>query len=675
MSAERALRLMTWAGVAAGVGALWAAELIGVSGLLLTVLGMVVAGGLRERVVSRSAFNRALGVAVAGFAALDLLYLAEQVFDGLVRLLILLVLLRLGTARRPRDFRDAGLLAFFMLVASAAVSLGLGFFLALVAFLTAGTALLVLAHELEEAARVGRGRAAALTVGRSVAVLSLAAAAAALVVTLAIFFVIPRIGEATLALRSPARRMLTGFSDRVEIGDIGELEVDHTVAMRVRLPASPPMPELLGELRWRGAVLDHFAGRAWSVSPRRRITVLRGPGGAVDVGAIHGSGRLVSQEVFLEPIGTNTLFVATRAIRLGLRGGLVMVNDMGAISLPTPAGRIKYTVESLVGGRHAERLEGADRNRYLQLPPLAPRIQALARQVTAGADGPAAAAPALVGFLRREFTYALVLERTTALEPLEEFLFERRSGNCEYFASALAVMLRSLGIPSRVVTGFQRGEWNPYGEYFLVRMADAHAWVEAYIDGAGWITLDPSPRTDVSAAGPWRGAGLYLDAVRLSWQRYIVSWSRQDQIRAAATLRRAATAWPPETMAFGGWGYAKWTLTVLVLAALIAAWGRWRGVGPGRATRPVPVPDFYRRALRILARRGLRPEPGETAREFAARVGATDSTLAASIGRITGIYESVRFGEVTLHPDQALRVVGWLRDLGSPGSGLVAAPS
>jgi hypothetical protein len=344
---------------------------------------------------------------------------------------------------------------------------------------------------------------------------------------------------------------------------------------------------------------------------------------------------------------------------------------MGAMLLPAPVSQLQYTVESVVGAPRAERLDGLAWHRYLQLPPLAPRIPGLARQLASGAE-PSAAALALVSYLRGQFTYSLELERMTSLDPLEEFLFVRRSGNCEYFAAALAVMLRSLGIPARVVTGFQRGEWNPYGEYFLVRMADAHAWVEAYIEGQGWVTLDPSPRGEASRAGSWGGAGLYLDALRLSWQRYIINWSRQDQIRTAATLRRAATAWRPERWAWPGWEYAKWALGALVVAALTLGWRRRRSAGAGRRARPVPVPNFYRRALRVLGRRGFTPNPAETAREFAARVGASESALSEPMASITGVYESVRFGKGVLSPGEEARVWGWVRGLGRAGSPVVA---
>ena len=140
-------------------------------------------------------------------------------------------------------------------------------------------------------------------------------------------------------------------------------------------------------------------------------------------------------------------------------------------------------------------------------------------------------------FLRTQFRYTLDLERVSQLDPLQEFLFVRRAGHCEYFAAAMAVMLRSLGVPARVVNGFQRGEWNPYGQYYIVRYYDAHSWVEAYLPDAGWVTFDPTPRATVDVLAGRTPAFLYLDSLRLQWHRYVVNWTLRDQIRAVQSMQ------------------------------------------------------------------------------------------------------------------------------------------
>src|SRR5262249_10473505 len=206
--------------------------------------------------------------------------------------------------------------------------------------------------------------------------------------------------------------------------------------------------------------------------------LVRSNGGGFDVGLLGGGGLFLRQEVFLEPIGSEVVFAAPRALRLAMPTSVLAVDDMGVVSVSSPGARLRYTVESEVEGpkarnaSHVHRappLEADQLDRYLQLPPLASPIPPLALQIAGGSPGPAQIAQRLETYLRTQFRYTLDIERVSQLDPLQEFLFVRRAGNCEYFAAAMAVMLRTLGVPSRVVNGFQRGEWNPYGQYYIVR--------------------------------------------------------------------------------------------------------------------------------------------------------------------------------------------------------------
>ncbi len=662
-----ALRLATSLTVGAGIVALYDAGLLG--GLPLAIaLGAVAAGWwLRERVAPSRGLAVALTALIAAASAVDLLYVAAIAFDAFVRLLVLLVLLRLVTARRPRDLRDASMLAFFMPVAAAAVDTSFGLVFVLVGWVLAAVTTLVIAHDLGEAERAGADpeALAALTTGRGVVMIGLAGSAVTFGVTLALFFVIPRVGEATLALRGATRRAV-GFTDRVQLGTVGQLENDTTVVMRVYLADGAPPTSLLSHLRWRGATLDRFDGTTWTGDHRRRLAIRRYPGGPIDIQPPRGGGVYLRQSIFLEPIGTDAVFAAPHALLLWARSGAAFVDETGAISVPDPSARLQYSVDSVVGGPpFGGPLERADAARYLQLPAVPPRIADLAREVTAGTRTQAQAAAALTVFLSRDYQYTLALERRTTLDPLEEFLFVRRNGNCEYFAAALAVMLRTLGIPARIVSGFQRGEWNPYGGYFLVRMGDAHSWVEAHVDGAGWITLDPSPRGGPSGDEGSTALALYVDAMRVRWYRYIVGWSRQDQVQAAMAVQRAAAR--PWRLPWRDLTVPAWlAVPTLGVAALVFGWVAWRGAGL-RVRAPAPVirpPDFYRRALRVLARRGLEPGRAETAREFSARVSAVAPECAEAFDRLTRAYEAVRFGGARLDAGWTLAVQASLAVLG-----------
>jgi transglutaminase-like putative cysteine protease len=588
--------------------------------------------------------------------------------------LLFIILARLIMCRSLRDLRDAGFLSFFLLVATASVTFSMGFLAVFVAYLALATWMMMLNHIVGESDQAGRRDLMVNRLGLRGQMIrvSLAAAAGTFVIAGVLFFVIPRVEQATLPLRAQFSRIVTGFSDRVDLGSFGDIESDKTIVMRVQFADDGRDPNALPNLRWRGIVYDSFDGRTWSVGRPDRRMLPRSPAGQFILGTPRGRGPVVRQDVYLEPIGTDVIFAAPRPLRLDVRAGAINVDDMGTVSVPTEAARLHYVVDSELeippppGTRvsaAATALIDDERERFLQLPDLPPDIARLAREVSAAARDPLEAANRLMLFLATNYTYSLS-KKETQRNPLQEFLFHRKSGNCEYFSAALAVMLRSLGIPARVVGGFQRGEWNPYGRYYMVRLSDAHAWVEAYFDGLGWVTFDPSPRIQSELrSGRWAFA-MQLDAARMRWYRYVVNWSSQDQRVMVSTMQRQAHdfrlafAWPRD------WRGNAW-LTVAggVLGAVGVVWlykiARRRGGG----RRTARVPRFYERALRQLARRGLAPAPAETARQFCGRAGAAEPACAVPLRRITAAYERARFGALPLTEAEAADVERCLVDL------------
>ena len=677
MSSLLALRLVTYLLVGVGVVALLLAGLLDPLGgviLTLALVGSWAIDQVRDRVPVRALFGWALVTTAAFAIGIDLLYLAQNLLDGMVHLLLFLILLRLFRRRSLKDLRDAGFLSFFMLVAASAVTFNVSFLFVFIAFLVLGTWMLILHHLVGETerARTGAAELASGGLGPRSPLFRMSLVAAAGTFTLAgvMFFVIPRVGQATLPFRAELGRRISGFSERVELGAYGEIESDQTVVMRVRLPDSIKEPQQLPNLRWRGLAFDQFDGRVWEAGPRQRMLLRREVSGEFALAAPRGTGPVVRQEILLDPIGSDAVFAAPRALRIDIGPGAVGLDDMGSIVLPATSTRLQYWVESeleatpprgLRPGAWPVESPSQRPERFLRLPPLPERIRALAREVTAGSHQPYEAALKLTHYLSSDrFTYTLVLKQQTQLDPLEEFLFVRRSGNCEYFAASLAVMLRSVGIPARVVGGFQRGEWNPYGRYFMVRMKDAHSWVEAFFEGAGWVTLDPSPRAAVEEAsgGPstW---SLYADAVRMSWYRYVVNWSLRDQVSVAASMHRGAVEWRAGLSSWRDWvrGLPPAAVAAAAGAVVVAAW-MLRRYAPRMSGQVVPaaVPRFYLRALRLMARRGLRRAPAETAREFARRVETQAPGAAAALARLTAVYERCRFGAGALSAEEAAAV-------------------
>jgi protein-glutamine gamma-glutamyltransferase len=711
IDAAGALRVALYILVADGLAALYLGGLLGPTGLVV-VAAAAAASWWQAALRARLGPVRGLGPAVVALAGLalgaEVLWLALSTLDAFTHLLVFLLLYRLYTRRTLRDARDVTFLAFFMLVAVSPIVLGAVYLLLLIVFLVAGIWTLMLRHVMSEAEEAGPARnearrPAALQspmgsgatqtggnggavqpprspttqpahrafgLGRDLALLCLAASAGTLVITAALFFTIPRVGQAALPLRAPVGRMVSGFADRVELGSFGEIELDASPVMRVHLPTwrdEHGSPERLSTLRWRGIAFDRYDAGAWRAGHTQRVTFRRHTPGHFPVNRYRG-GSVLPQEIYLEPIGTEMVFGAPRILRVQARSDLMTLDDLGNVSIPVPTARLRYTVDSEMESdprsvRAPDAVMPADprwHERYVQLPPLAPRIRALAEQVTAGSADRWEAAQRLTAHLSTQFRYTRVLKRTTELDPVEEFLFVQRSGNCEYFAASLAVLLRSLGIHARVVNGFQRGEWNPYGKYFLVRLRDAHSWVEVFIEGAGWLTLDPSPRGGTEPTTAAAPATLYLDALRLRWYRYVINWSLQDQMVAAVAVQRTAsswTAWPP----LPSWRELPRAAAAVVAAVALAALWWWRARGRGMTAPPVPA--FYARALRLLARRGLAPARGETAREFSARARGQAPACAAPLARLTSGYERVRFGGALLSVAETAELDGCLSAL------------
>jgi len=306
---------------------------------------------------------------------------------------------------------------------------------------------------------------------------------------------------------------------------------------------------------------------------------------------------------------------------------------------------------------------------YLQLPPTDPRVPALAQQITANGHTAYEKAAEIEAYLRSHFSYTLQLPSTTPDDPIANFLFERRQGHCEYFASSMAVMLRTLGIPSRVVNGFAGGEFNDISSEYVIRASEAHSWVEAFIPGQGWAEFDPTPASSLVPPQTNRFM-LYMDAAASFWREWIVNYDighqlrlSQDASRGSRELVARAQAWM-KSHYDGLLGRARtmqdrvgrstvvWGQRVLVLfviGLIIAAVPRVIAfIRKLRLTkRPERAPQvaatlWYERMLHFLAREGWEKAPAQTPTEFVSVI--KDDQLRNSVARFTERYENARFG-------------------------------
>jgi hypothetical protein len=640
----------------------------------LALGGLAVAGVARLEITERTA--AAATAAYAGFFLLDLLALSHNLLAAAVHLVFFLVVARALTARTNRDYLYMAAIACMELMAAALLSIDFGFFLALAVFLLFAVAALTgaeIRRSMGRARATARGglrrfhlRLAALSVSIALGILALAAG---------LFFILPRTAEAALS-RLARRARSPGFADQVTLGQMGGIRNTSRAVMHIRIWSS----EDPGPLKWRGAALGDFDGRRWS-NLVRQGAYIRVENGHADLGDIdHGRGRRLNYHIDFDALDGDALFFAGLPEKVDLRSAYLVRSAEGNYTLGArPPEGFHYDAYSLLdeppetsSGRYPPPvLPLKERERYLELPGrLDPRIPALARAMAGAAGSDVRRARAIEAALGRDYRYSLEGPEGETADPLADFLFTRRQGYCEYFASAMAVMLRTLGIPARLATGFQSGQYNPFTELWVVRASDAHSWVEAWLPGRGWSTFDPTPpEAAPRRAGLLARAGLYLDAAQVFWEEWVVGYDEGRQGTLAdrmeqGTLRLGGRWYDALAALQSGWKTYSGAVTrraairaVMIAAALVWGWllgpplvrllrlrrrvDRLRRgqAGVGDATL------LYERMLRILKRRGFQKPAWFTPAEFASSL--PPGPLGAAVGEFTIAYNAMRFGGQT----------------------------
>jgi hypothetical protein len=381
----------------------------------------------------------------------------------------------------------------------------------------------------------------------------------------------------------------------------------------------------------------------------------------------------------MEPLGTHVFFLADRPQRLQGNLRQVTMDSGGAVYNLDPDHPInRYEAESQLAEpdsddlRLAPNLAPGDTHiePYLRLPPLDPRIAKLAGEIAAGSLNNYDKAIAVEQYLSTRFAYTLELPRTPPADPLANFLFVRKKGHCEYFASSMAVMLRSLGIPSRIVTGFRGGEFNDLTGQYVVRASDAHSWVEAYFPGSGWVSFDPTPAGSVPTRTGWSRMQLYVDAAASFWREWIVNYDVNHQrslgrtaatntrqflegmrewlgrqhrafLRSARRVHRHISNFPMHWLG-GTIALAAAFITLLNLRRLLRSLRDYRlRAHPANAPRESAA-LWYDRMVSRMSGLGWRKSPSQTPLDFVAAI--QEATLQKKVAKFTRAYESARFG-------------------------------
>lgn len=636
-------------------------------------------------------WNTPMGLAYAVFFGVDLFFLSGAFVTAAIHLVLFSMVVKIFSVQRDRDHVYLAILAFLSVLAAAVLTVDTVFLAAFAVFLLLAVATFI-SMEVRRSAAASQHRARESTpvavtrrVGRSFSATAAILLGLILVGTFVLFFFLPRLSAGYLSSLAPRSALVSGFSDTVRLGEIGEIQQSDMVVMHITIEGrSGPATE---DFKWRGTTLSAFDGRTWRDHstgvllrmPQVDLRMLHLPNEPLDPFQTGRTFRMLRYRVVMEPVGTDVYFLAPVPQLLSTGFHAVAVRGSGTVTNADHSRLLGvYEAMSNVGRPQADELRAdateypAAIAEYLQLPRRTdPRVRSLAEQVTEGMTTPYDKAVAIQNYLSANYGYTLQLPSTPPADPVANFLFTRRKGHCEYFASAMAVMLREVGVPSRIATGFRGGEYNDISGSYIVRGRDAHAWVEVYFPGSGWVDFDPTPPGAAPDAGPWQRVSLYMDAMREFWREWIINYDffhQRDLTRNMAfhsrdyvlglrawfhreyhaLVQRARRAQGQFDASPRGWlGRGAGLLVLLLLAIngrrLWRAWRRRQVAGAPRRAPRTAATIWYERLLRLLRRRGFPRAPAQTPAELLQAI--DDPALRQQVAAFAERYKRARFGD------------------------------
>lgn len=722
MQFEKFFRIVSYTTVFFGFLSLWISGTFGIIGTALFIAVMIAAWHLEG---SRWQVSEKLGTVLI-VLALPLFFAAwkfriitfaggEAAIAGvLARIILSLAAVKLLQKKSDRDWIFLYLMSFFEVLLAAGLSISALYLLTFIVYLLV-MATAIIAFEIRKTSRAvelkisGEQKKERDPNSESrgfLPVRRLPSAAAALMVFIAVlalplFFLLPRVGGAGFGGNQFGQRTRSGFSDSVRLGGIGQIQQSDEVVMRVKLEDNADADS---GLYFRGVALDTFDNQNWSKSKLGPKESFPKNGELIQVDSTTGRENLSLQTIYLEPLDTPILFALPRVVAIRGNFPSVYKDAFGAISYQPNYERLSYKVLSDRSLPSVERLRSDDKryngddSNFRQLPPsFDPRIPKLAETITATAKNRYDKARAVESYLQNNFGYTLE-QKASGSEPLADFLFNAREGHCEYFATAMAVMLRTQGIATRVVNGFHGGEYNDAADVTVVRQRNAHAWVEVLFPGEdAWVPFDPTPfagqNAGTASTGIASSVNKYLEALETFWIQHFVAYDNQEQRSLARTVRNSFVdyqagissylneaqnvfaEWWKQVRGDSGtkasataiaWGVAY--VTAAILGILLLVWlarkikrlGFWQRLWERFfKRRHASIVEFYERMQRILAGKGQTREPYQTPLEFAVASGIPE------VISITEKYNRVRFGEKNLSRDEADEIESWLTNLKS----------
>jgi protein-glutamine gamma-glutamyltransferase len=665
---------------------------------------------IRQRVPSW-ALN-GIGFTYFLFSIIDYRLLSHSFLIVMLHLLFFMAAVKLLTLSKDSDYLLLYLISFAELLAASTLTVSLVFVFCLFIFLFSGISTLILFEMRRTNARMQNeakvqplvtprqlrgtgfelfspfpaGLLSAMVIGFAVLIL---------VVAIPIFFLLPRVNLGMYKRPSGKMQFTSGFSERVELGQIGTIKQSAAVVMRVK--TDKPAEELPLDLKWRGIAFDYYDGRAWRRTDQAYHTIPVQGWYYKLQNSTHDT-NLIRQTFFIEALSTNVVFAMHKALAVSQDVGVLWRDSSESLYTDGHLSeKLRYSAVSdpirpdtaIISDLRP--IPPEILKTYTQVPPGDSRISELAKEVTRTAGDRYAKARALEKHLRTHYSYSLVLRSIpNSRDPLATFLFDIKKGHCEYFASAMAIMLRHLGIPARLVNGFRSGEYNDLGKNWIVRQYDAHSWVEGYFPPYGWTEFDPTPPDPPHPKSKLlRMISNLNDAIDLWWWEGVVNYDRSKQYRMIDGVRTGMEYIQRQSRSLAEFVQKKTQTGIASIGPrfrsyfLIQRWAMWL---PGivvalllaikplrkrilslirrtlyRGNPRILVASFYTEALALLGAQGIKRSYGQTPMEFAHSL--EDHPAGSPFLSLTRMYNAVRFGPpgTSFHHLEALALLHSLR--------------
>lgn len=464
-------------------------------------------------------------------------------------------------------------------------------------------------------------------------------------VMLVMFLLFPRVPGPLWGVPRDAYSGMSGLSDHMEPGAISQLSLSAAIAFRVEFQGRIPANE---QLYWRGPVLWNFDGRTWRMD-----------NASLPPETVQAQSAPALYTVTLEPHNRNWLLMLD--MPTVLPQDALLSHARQVLSKRPVRIRMRYDGGSVFSYVLDSELGEQEHRMALQLPPMGnPRSRGLARQWVNEGKAPAEIVQAALTMFREQpFVYTLT-PPLLGVNSMDEFLFDTRRGFCEHYSGSFAYLMRAAGVPARVVTGYQGGEVNPVGNYLIVRQSDAHAWVEVWLEGRGWVRVDPTAavapqriESGISAVPAAEALPvlarrdfsllrkLYLnwDAVNNGWNQWVLGYNKQRQMELLSRLTGSQLSWQDLAVAL-----IAFVSSVLLAISLLLLKGRHGNTDP--------LQRLYAEFLRKLEKAGLKRHRHEGPKDFGRRAAHRLPGQAHAIEDITDTYINLRYRS-DLHP-QAL---------------------